>query len=70
METCETRPIVIGIDSFGGITSDDEGRPLDQPENTRALDDEGVLAEASGLDFFGLGEHHVEEMPLWPWILC
>lgn len=64
METYETHPIVIGIDSFGDITSNDEGRPLDQPENTRALVDEGVLAEASGLDFFGLGEHHIEEMPL------
>jgi alkanesulfonate monooxygenase SsuD/methylene tetrahydromethanopterin reductase-like flavin-dependent oxidoreductase (luciferase family) len=64
VETYETHPLVIGIDSFGDITSDDEGRPLDQPENTRALVEEGVLAEASGLDFFGLGEHHVEEMPL------
>jgi hypothetical protein len=27
---------VIGIDGFGDVTSDDEGRQLDQPENTLA----------------------------------
>lgn len=60
----ETYPIVIGINSFGDITSDDAGRPFDQPENIRSLVEEGVLADESGLDFFGLGEHHIEEMPL------
>jgi probable LLM family oxidoreductase len=60
----EPFPVVIGVDSFGEITTDDAGRPLGQPENLRALVEEGVQAERSGLDFFGLGEHHIEEMPL------
>ncbi|MEU9318660.1 LLM class flavin-dependent oxidoreductase [Streptomyces sp. NPDC048295] len=53
-----------GIDSFGDITVDETGRPLHDAEATRALVEEGVLAEQSGLDFFGLGEHHTAEMPL------
>ena len=53
-----------GIDSFGDITADATGRLLHDAEATRALVDEGVLAERSGLDFFGLGEHHTAEMPL------
>ena len=60
----EEHPVVIGIDSFGEITLGADGAPLSQPQNIRALVDEGVLAEESGLDFFGLGEHHTEEIPL------
>src|SRR5690349_17945897 len=57
-------PIVIGVDSFGDMTLGDDGRLLSQPANIRALVAEGVLAEESGLDFFGLGEHHIAEIPL------
>ncbi|MEU4481224.1 LLM class flavin-dependent oxidoreductase [Micromonospora sp. NPDC023966] len=65
--TVETRgghPVVIGVDSFGEMTLGPDGRLLSQPQNIRELVAEGVLAEESGLDFFGLGEHHIEEMPL------
>ncbi len=60
----ENHPIVIGVDSFGDLTRGDDGEYLSQPSNIRALVEEGVQAEEAGLDFFGLGEHHVEEMPL------
>ncbi|MCL7382602.1 LLM class flavin-dependent oxidoreductase [Streptomyces sp. 35G-GA-8] len=53
-----------GVDSFGDITVDETGRPYSDAETIRALVDEGVLAEESGLEFFGLGEHHTAEMPL------
>jgi probable LLM family oxidoreductase len=56
--------IVIGVDSFGEMTLGGDGKLLSQPQNIRELVAEGVLAEESGLDFFGLGEHHIEEMPL------
>ncbi|GII52418.1 oxidoreductase [Planotetraspora thailandica] len=46
------------------MTLGSDGALLSQPENLRELVAEGVLAEESGLDFFGLGEHHIEEMPL------
>jgi probable LLM family oxidoreductase len=57
-------PIVIGVDSFGDMTLGEDGNLLSEPENIRALVAEGILAEESGLDFFGLGEHHIEEIPL------
>src|SRR5258706_742850 len=57
-------PIVIGVDSFGDMTVGSDGNLLSQPQNIRELVAEGVLAEESSLDFFGLGEHHIEEMPL------
>jgi hypothetical protein len=57
-------PIVIGVDSFGEITIGDDGDPLSQPQNIRELVAEGVLAEESSLDFFGLGGHHIVEIPL------
>ncbi|WP_089016201.1 LLM class flavin-dependent oxidoreductase [Micromonospora inositola] len=46
------------------MTLGSDGRLLGQPQNIRELVAEGVLAEESGLDFFGLGEHHIEEIPL------
>jgi probable LLM family oxidoreductase len=60
----EQYPIVIGVDSFGDVTKDRNGELLSQPRSIHALVREGVVAEESGLDFFGLGEHHTEEMPL------
>src|SRR6266567_4619573 len=62
--TCGEHPIVIGVDSFGDMTAGSDGNLLSQPQNIRELVAEGVLAEESSLDFFGLGEHHIEEMPL------
>ncbi|GAA4571639.1 LLM class flavin-dependent oxidoreductase [Micromonospora coerulea] len=46
------------------MTLGPDGELLSQPQNIRELVAEGVLAEESGLDFFGLGEHHIAEMPL------
>jgi probable LLM family oxidoreductase len=57
-------PIVIGVDSFGDLTLGADGTPLSEPQNLRELVGEGILADESGLDFFGLGEHHIEEIPL------
>jgi probable LLM family oxidoreductase len=57
-------PIVVGVDSFGEMTVGGDGNLLSQPQNIRELVAEGVLAEESSLDFFGLGEHHNEEIPL------
>src|ERR1700704_231128 len=62
--TCGEHPIVIGVDSFGEMTVGDDGNLLSQSQNIRELVAEGVLAEESSLDFFGLGEHHIEEIPL------
>ncbi len=57
-------PITFGLDSFGELSSDQEGRRLSHPASIRSLVDQGVLADAAGIDTFGIGEHHIDEMPL------
>lgn len=50
--------IEFGLDTFGGVTKDGEGRPVDHPTVIRDLVEDGVVADQTGLDFFGVGEHH------------
>jgi probable LLM family oxidoreductase len=57
-------PLVFGLDTFGDVTNDHEGRPLSHAQTIRNLVDEGVLAEQVGIDFFGIGEHHTGDFPL------
>lgn len=64
VDTRGGHPAVLGIDSFGDMTLGADGRLLSQPQEPPRTVAEGVLAEESGLDFFGLGEHHIEEMSL------
>ncbi|WP_414929982.1 Atu2307/SP_0267 family LLM class monooxygenase [Tsukamurella pseudospumae] len=47
-----------GVDTFGGVTKDAQGEPLPHPQVIRDLVEEAVTADAVGLDFFGVGEHH------------
>ncbi|HET7398834.1 MAG TPA: LLM class flavin-dependent oxidoreductase [Intrasporangium sp.] len=51
-------PLELGLDTFGDIASDDEGRPLHPAVVIREVMAEGELADRRGLDFFGIGEHH------------
>ncbi len=48
----------LGLDTFGDVTFDADGRPLPQPQVLRNVVEEAVLADRLGLDFFGVGEHH------------
>src|SRR3546814_16884726 len=48
----------MGLDTFGDVTEDAEGRPLSHQQVLRNVVDEAVLADQVGLDFFGVGEHH------------
>ncbi len=50
--------IEFGLDTFGGVTNDAEGKPLPHPRVIRDLVDDAVVADQVGLDFFGVGEHH------------
>lgn len=50
--------IEFGVDTFGGVTKDDNGIPVEHPQVIRELIDDAVLADQLGLDFFGIGEHH------------
>ena len=47
-----------GLDTFGDVERGADGEPVGHPEAIRQVVAEGVLADAVGLDFFGVGEHH------------
>ena len=51
----------LGLDTFGDVTYDAEGRLLPQAQVIRNVVAEAVLADELGLDFIGVGEHHRED---------
>jgi probable LLM family oxidoreductase len=53
-----SQTIELGLDTFGDVTVDADGRMLTQADALRFVVEEGVLADRVGLDFFGVGEHH------------
>ncbi|WP_156253952.1 LLM class flavin-dependent oxidoreductase [Pseudactinotalea terrae] len=55
------RVIELGVDTFGDVTVDGEGRAVPHHQVIRDVVEEGVLAEQVGLDFFGVGEHHRDD---------
>ena len=50
--------IELGLDTFGDITVDAAGAPLSHAESLRNVVTQAVLADALGIDAFGVGEHH------------
>jgi probable LLM family oxidoreductase len=50
--------IELGLDTFGDVGVDADGRFLPQAQALRDVVTEGILADQVGLDFFGVGEHH------------
>ncbi len=50
--------IELGLDTFGDITLDADGRPLPQARVLRDVLAEAELADQVGIGFFGVGEHH------------
>ena len=59
-----TFPLVLGLDTFGGRTSEAGGRLLSHAQSIRNVVTEGVLADQAGVDFFGIGEHHTDDFPM------
>ncbi len=51
-------PITLGLDTFGDITDGADGKPLSAAQVIRDLVDEAVLADETGVDAIGIGEHH------------
>jgi probable LLM family oxidoreductase len=47
-----------GLDTFGDVTVDPDGRPRHQADVIRDVIEEAVLADQLGVDVIGLGEHH------------
>ena len=50
--------IELGLDTFGDVTAGPDGHMLSHSQVIRNVIDEAVLADGTGLDFFGIGEHH------------
>ena len=57
-------PLVLGLDTFGDVTHDEDDRPLSHAQTIRNLVEQGVLADQVGVDYFGIGEHHTDDFPL------
>ncbi len=47
-----------GLDTFGDVTEDADGKPLSHAQVLRNVVAEAELADQLGLHFFGVGEHH------------
>ena len=56
--------IELGLDTFGDITDGADGKPLTAAQVIRNVVDEAVLADETGVDFIGLGEHHRADFAL------
>ena len=50
--------VAFGLDTFGDITVDSDGRPVHHAQVLRDVVEQGVLADRVGVDAFGIGEHH------------
>ena len=53
-----TATLELGLDTFGDVTVDADGRLLSQAQVIRDVIAEAELADSLGVDFFGVGEHH------------
>jgi probable LLM family oxidoreductase len=51
-------PLELGLDTFGDVTTDAEGRLQSQARVLRDVIAQAELADRVGVDFFGVGEHH------------
>lgn len=56
--------IELGLDTFGDVTVDAEGKLLHQAQVIRNVVEEAVLADQVGVDFIGLGEHHRDDFAI------
>lgn len=50
--------VELGLDTFGDVTFDADGRLRHQAQVLRDVVEEAALADKVGLEFFGVGEHH------------
>jgi probable LLM family oxidoreductase len=48
----------LGLDTFGDVTAGADGKLLSHAQVIRDVVEEAVLADALGVDFIGVGEHH------------
>lgn len=54
-------PFEIGIFTFGELTRDTDGKPIDAATRMSDILEWARVADQAGLDVFGVGEHHRED---------
>jgi probable LLM family oxidoreductase len=64
MAAIEPAAIEFGIDTFGDLPTDDEGRVVSYAQAIRTVVDEAVLADEIGIDVIAVGEHHRPEFSI------
>lgn len=53
-----------GLDTFGDLAKNDDGKLQSYAKAIRQVVDEAVLADSVGVDSFGVGEHHRDEFAI------
>lgn len=61
MPDTQATQIELGLDTFGDVTVDPNGKLLSQAQVLRNLVEQGVLADQVGIHFIGVGEHHRDD---------
>lgn len=53
-----------GLDTFGDVTADAQGRSLGHARTLRRVVEQAALADEVGVDAFGVGEHHRDDFAI------
>jgi probable LLM family oxidoreductase len=53
--------IKLGLDTFGDISSDENGNSISAAQTIRNVVEQAVVADQTGVDAFGIGEHHRDD---------
>ena len=56
-----SKTVEFGLDTFGDVTVGPDGQRLPQAQVIRNVLDEAILADETGVDFIGVGEHHRDD---------
>src|SRR5829696_725125 len=54
----------LGVDTFGDVTHSADGGPLSHAQVLRDVVEQAMIADQSGLDAFGVGEHHRQDFAI------
>jgi probable LLM family oxidoreductase len=57
----EKLPLQFGLDTFGGMSKDEDGKDLSAGQTIRNIIGQAQLADQLGIDHFNVGEHHRDD---------
>jgi probable LLM family oxidoreductase len=60
-ERTMAQAIELGLDTFGDVTVEADGSPTSYPQVIRNVVEQAILADETGVDFMGIGEHHRDD---------